>query len=199
MEFWNSIDQLSKLNNYLQVALVSFGILTGIIGATSFALSHRKTILEAKANSQFKKKVETIDERTDDVRQLKKRNLSEEQIEFLKNRLQGTGKIKVLAIRHISKESQGYSIQIEKVFESVGWTFEQLLPTSDLRKVSPPRIGRNSKIPNSNAFDALKKALKELGLPFLAGEFEYNVEFEISLDAGVIPANEFQAIIDKIN
>ena len=53
MEFWNSAEILGKINTYLQIFLVGFGIATGLVGAASFFVGHRKTSLDALHEERF--------------------------------------------------------------------------------------------------------------------------------------------------
>lgn len=199
MGFWNSIEQLVKLNNWLQIALVFFGILTGFFGAASFIVSNKKNSLESIKELNFKEKVGDIDERTSDIKSLQNRYLTETQAELIKNALNNTQKIKILAVRNNSKESQQYSKQIEDILKSAGWEIEHFLPVTNLREVSSPVIALNENIKKLKEFDLLKNALKNAGLPFKFDEFNMDNKYHIILDVGIIPANEYQTLIDKIN
>jgi len=199
MEFWNSADQLGKINAYLQMALVAFGIATGLIGAASFIASYRKDSLLASEEAKFKEQVGSIDKRTSDIKSLTTRHLSKEQAEALRTALIGSKKMKVLAIRHNSKESQQFASEIEAVLKSVGWEVEHFIPFTRSRDVSSPAIGLNQNIPVLTEFESLKQGLEKAGLPFKAGTFVGDTKYQISVDAGIIPANDYQSLIDKIN
>jgi hypothetical protein len=200
MEFWHSPDLLSKMNTYLQVALVFFGVATVLIGAASFIVSHRKASLEGTQGIVFKKQVESIDGRTSGVKVLVWREFTKEQSDTFVAALKNSNMIEVLAVRNNSKESQHYSAQIEKAFETVGWRIERFLPPTDLRKVISPTIGINDSVGELPEFNALKQAIESAGLPFTFDEFKNaNLRQPIILDVGIIPANEYQSLIDKIN
>ena len=200
METWNSIEQLTKINNLLQIGLVIFGILAGVVGAASFIISNRKGNLEKVEERKFQQKVSNIDERTMEMSNLQFRNLTENQKTILRKALQNTNATSVLAIRGNSKESQQYSKQIEDILIEAGWNVEHFLSTSSFREISNSTIGINSNSVGLNEFEILKKAIEEANLKFRFDEFESNnIKHEIILDVGIIPANEYQAIIDKIN
>lgn len=224
MEIWNSIEQLTKINNLLQIGLVIFGILAGMIGAASFIVANRKEHLQKVEESNFQKKVSVIDKRTNAINDLLNRSLTEKQkaingdgrtIEkndlqnrrltekqkaILKKALQNTSAVNVLAIRGNSKESQQYSKQIEDILIEAGWNVKHFLPLGSLREISSPTIAINVNKKGLKEFETLKKTITEASLQFHFDEFESeNIEQEIILDVGIIPLNEYQTLIDKIN
>jgi ABC-type metal ion transport system substrate-binding protein len=200
METWNSIGQLTKINNLLQIGLVIFGILVGVIGAASFIVVNRKGDLEKIEEKKFEQKVSNIDERTIEMSELADRNLTENQRAVFRKALQNTKAINVLAVRGNSKESQQYSKQIEDLLIEAGWSVEQFLPMNTFREISSSTIGINTNAIGLNEFEILKKTIEATGLKFRFDEFESkNIKQEIILDVGIIPANEYQTLLDKIN
>jgi hypothetical protein len=200
METWNSIEQLTKANNLLQIGLVIFGILTGIAGAASFVVTNRKEHLQKIEERNFQKKVSDIDERTIEMSDLQNRSLTENQKAIIKKALQDTKSISILAILGNSKESQQYSKQIENLLIEAGWNVKHFISTNSLREVSSPTIAINVSAKGLREFEILKTVMTNAGLSFRFDEFESdNIKQEIIIDAGIIPANEYQTIIDKIN
>ncbi|GAJ01584.1 unnamed protein product, partial [marine sediment metagenome] len=173
---------------------------TGLVGATSFIVGYRKSHLESIKENLNQQRVTNIDERTSELKFLPNRTLTDEQIQIIRNALSNTNKVSVLAIRSNSKESQQYSRQFEDLFSEVGWEVEHFLPMSSIREVSNPKMGLNSKIENLEEFDKLKQALEDAELPFQFDQFESDtIKQQIIFDVGIIPANDYQTILDKIN
>lgn len=199
MDFWNSPEQLGKINQSLQFALVVFGVITGLIGAASFVVGHRKDSLLSAREIHFKQQVKEIEKRTSDVRPLQGRRLTKEQKGVLSTALSNMGPVQVLAIRHNSKESQQYSSEIEAALKEAGWTVEHFLPMTRNRDACGACIGLNENINSLPAFDALKETLAVLGLEFEVGVFQGKSKYQISLDAGIVRANDYQSLIDRIN
>ncbi len=199
MEFWNSAEQLGKINQQLQFALVLFGIITGLIGAASFVVSHRKETLEAAQDATFKGEVKKLEQRTASIRPLPQRHLTNGQREHLAKSLGGAGPINVIAFRHNSKESQQLSSEIESVLKSVGWTVHHFCPATSARDVHTPHLGVHDDIAALPEFDMLFRGLTEIGFDFKVSPFSFDSNYQIGLDVGVLAANDYQAIVDKIN
>ncbi|CUA97770.1 hypothetical protein [Comamonas thiooxydans] len=198
MEFWNSAEQLGKINQHLQLALVVFGIITGLVGAASFVVSQRKDAVAAAQESKFKGEVKDLKQRTTDIQPLHQRHLTKEQREQLAKSLTGARPMNVIAFRHNSKESQQLSSEIESVLKSVGWTVHHFCPSTSARDVCAPHIGIHENLADNQEFNMLSKALTEIGFEFKTSRFSFNPKYQIGLDAGVIAANDYQALMDKI-
>jgi hypothetical protein len=197
MALWNSAEELGKFNSYLQMGLVIFGILTGLIGASSFIVSQRKDLLTGQEEASLKAKVADISSRTTNINDLPQRHLTVQQQDIIFKASKEFPGTKLLSIRLNSKESQQYAYEIEAVLKRAKWNVDQLL-TSSGRNVAEPTIGLREDINSSPAFEALKKSFEEAGLPFKAGTFTGG-NAETSLDVGIVPANAYQSLIDKIN
>ncbi len=199
MGLWNSIEQLTRLNSWLQIAIIGFGILTGIFGAASYIVNNRKNSLESTKEENFKKNVKQLEERVSDIKSLPFRELTIEQKKYIINNLTGSNKINILFVRNKSKESQQYSLQFEEIFKSLGWKVEHYLPLSSSREILPAVIAVNENNKNLLEFSKLKDTFKRAGLLFKFDEFRGNFNHQIIFDVGVIPANDYQAVLDKID
>ena len=127
MELWNSIEQLARLNNYLQVSYVIVGILAALLVASSFVVGHRKDSLEGLQRKSQKEVLKNIDVRTKDVKPLVQRRLPEKHKRRILDKISTIKNTKILIITNNSKESMIYSRQFEGIFLKAGWNVEHFL------------------------------------------------------------------------
>ena len=194
MEFWSSIEQLSKISTYLQAVIVVLGIIIGLhganrkstlevvlgiiiglLGTSGLVVAYKKSGLETAQREAYKDLIEEVDERTGQVRELDQRRLSEKSKRLIVERIKGTKETKIVMIMNNSKESQRYADQFEELFKEAGWDVKHLLPSLFNREdAHEMAIGRNKQYETSESFSVLIEALSACNLEFVSGEFEGN-------------------------
>lgn len=140
-----------------------------------------------------------LSKRTTDIRELEQRRLSAFQIEELTKIITKITPVPILFVRNNSNESQGYSIQFENIFKKNNWIMDNYLPATNLRQVSPFTIGYTSDELKNDVEKIARIIQKTTQIEVRTGGVEGNLgKFKIVFDVGVIPANEYQTIIDKM-
>lgn len=220
LQFWYSIEKIDSLNNWVQGIAVVLGILAACLGLVSFIFSTRKGMLEKSQQILKEKKIASldiktkeihdktvkieektteIDRRTEKLNKLEGRVLSKNQINALKEEIKKFPKNNILFYRSNSRESQSLSIQFEEIFKEAGWPLDQFLPITNERKVEEFRIGYNKPELKKDLIEIARLIEKITHLKVKVSEIDgdlgkYNIIFEV----GIIPANEYQSVVDKI-
>lgn len=198
MEFWNSIETLSRITKYLQILTIIVVSFNAIITIPYIIFSVRKTSLEKKQLEKYKEKVSFLEEKTKDITGLEQRTLDEHSRNIILREITNNKGTKVLLIVCNSKESQNYMRQFGNLFKAVNWDVKHFISPGP-REVHKMRVGKSSKYKNSASYGGLIKSLKESSIEFESGEFDAIDDYEISFDAGVIEANPYQEVLDKID
>lgn len=206
MFFWNSIEKLDTLNTITQGFAVVLGIIAGILGLISFIFSVRKSSLEKKAEVIREQRINAIDttttdikERTAQIKELEFRRLTKEQIEQISIEIKKMPKHSILFCRNNSKESQSLTMIFESIFKKAEWKIDMFFPATSLREVSGFRIGYNDDSIKEDVENIGKIIKSKTGFDVYVGGITGELGgYQIMFDVGIIPANEYQSIMDKV-
>lgn len=118
--FFNSINNLTKLSNWLQVAVVIFGLLTASAIAFNIYVSNRISKLKDAGMQKISNRLEIAENKA------KPRSFSKEQAEtilaYLSNNVNGE-----VDLIYVSGDSETllFALEIEKLLINAGWKIKQ--------------------------------------------------------------------------
>lgn len=191
-DWWQSIDSVIKFQNWMQVSIVVFLVLTAIATALTIIAANRISKLRnneeevqrqrlqkteksaddaAKANQQLRSELEKSKQEIDSLR--KKTGpwkLSQEQkVEFIRNLSQGSGHPTIVASRMMDGDSYDYAEDIASALKEANWAVG-LVNKSSVNNHDGIVVFPNFEDQTLPSFKLLINSLNSAGIKFTVAE-----------------------------